>query len=75
MFYGYCIYGLKIIYINGLPPSKTNVVIYDMLGKKVSAAADTFTNGEALYSLSVCFLPKGLYILSIGNEKVKVIVE
>ena len=49
-----------------------NIVIYDMLGKKVY---NTITNGERLYSISIGHLPKGLYILSVGEEKVKLAVE
>ena len=49
-----------------------NIVIYDMLGKKVY---NTITNGERLYSISIGHLPKGLYILSVGEVKVKIAIE
>ena len=43
-----------------------------MLGKKVYNAV---TNGEILYNIPVGHLSKGLYILSVGGEKVKVVIE
>ncbi len=58
--------------IEGLPSGKTNIAMYDLLGKKVY---NTFTNGEALYTISVGHLAKGLYILCVGEEKVKIAVE
>mgnify|MGYP000538053194 CR=1 FL=1 len=52
-----------------------SIALYDMLGKKVSTAADAVTNGENIYSINVGVLPKGLYILSVGSEMVKVMIE
>ncbi|MDZ4757628.1 MAG: T9SS type A sorting domain-containing protein [Bacteroidota bacterium] len=61
-----------LLYINGLPPQKINITLYDMLGKKVF---NTVTNGEKLYSINVEHLPKGLYIILVGNVSQKVVVE
>jgi len=61
-----------ILYIDGLPSIKTNIVLYDMLGRKVY---NTITNGEVLYNISIGYLAKGLYILSVGEEKIKLRVE
>ncbi len=49
---------------------KTNIILYDMLGKNVY---NTSTNGETLYSMSIGNLPKGVYILSVGSEKIKIV--
>ncbi|MDZ4758674.1 MAG: T9SS type A sorting domain-containing protein [Bacteroidota bacterium] len=43
-----------------------------MLGKKVY---NTATNGENRYSINVGGLPKGLYVLSVGSEMIKVVTE
>ena len=61
-----------VLYINGLPPTKTNIVLYDMLGKKVYS---TSTNGETLYNISIGHLPKSLYILCIEKQKIKIVKE
>ncbi|MDZ4758459.1 MAG: T9SS type A sorting domain-containing protein, partial [Bacteroidota bacterium] len=52
-----------------------SIALYDMLGKKVSAAADTFTKGENIYSINVSHLPKGLYIILVGDVMQKVVVD
>ena len=61
-----------VLYIEGLPNTRTNIVLYDMLGKQVYSNT---TNGEVLYSLSIGHLSKGLYLLSVGNEKIKLVIE
>ncbi len=61
-----------VLYIEGLPNNKTNISLYDLLGKQVY---NTSTNGEVLYNISIGHLAKGLYILSVGEEKVKLAVE
>jgi len=52
--------------------NQVQIVMYDMLGKKVY---NTYTNGEGLYSISIGHLAKGLYILCVGGEKIKLAVE
>jgi len=61
-----------LLYINGLPPQKTNITLYDVLGKKVFS---TFTSGEKLYNINVGHLPKGLYIILVGHISQKIVVE
>ncbi len=57
------------LYVDGLPQVKTSIILYDMLGKKVYSA---FTNGETLYNTSIEHLPKGIYILSILDERIRI---
>ncbi len=48
------------------------VVMCDMTGRIVY---NNSTNGEVLYNISIGYLSKGLYILSVGEEKIKLVVE
>ncbi len=61
-----------VLYIDNIPPIKAYIILYDLLGKQVYSNT---TNGEVLYKISIGHLSKGLYILSVGEEKVKLAVE
>ena len=54
-----------------------DIVLYDMLGRSVSVLhiVGRETNNALVHSLAVGSLPKGLYILSVGGERVKVLIE
>jgi len=51
------------------------IVMYDVMGRSVLQMVCGDTNHGQLYSLNVRDLPKGLYILSVRGEKVKVVIE
>jgi len=69
-----------ILYIEGMRGmvggdtnhGQTRIVLHDMLGKKIY---DTITNGENVYSINVGGLPKGLYIILVGDVMQKIVVE
>ncbi len=62
----------NILHINNLPNTKIPIVLYDILGKKIFTIS---TNGEELYQISTNHLPRGLYILCVGDDKIKIILE
>ena len=65
----------------GLPSTKTNIVMYDMMGRNILQVVVVPTNhARLIQTIYVGALPKGLYILSVGGDsdsyrKVKVVVE
>ncbi len=58
--------------ISGLPSQKTNIILYDLQGRKIYT---TQTNGEVLYTIPISGFAKGMYVIDMDGQMVRVLVD